>query len=436
MYQFIHTESYGINASTRSKNTEKAGKNVSYVVNEAIRHESAIPHLKAKHIDPLPPIYLHGEPLEKLEATCQGWLDSMTDTKGRKLRKDSLTLLAGVVSAENTIAPDDWNSFKNDVIDWLKKKYGDQLKTVVEHIDEEHPHLHFYVVPEAGKRFETVHQGREAQALEKQKGGNLKAQKEAHNIAMREFQDEFNADCAAKHGMTRLGPKKRRLGRREWVLEQVQAEHAGKLMRHAETLVSTAKTDVVQIKQAAKKEAVQIKAKAAKSVEIAEQKGFAAGIEKAEKMPLIKKILTVFSKAARERDELKNEVKKLSKTASAFSSLKAKAREVFSDFKAAKSDLSEQKQEILELKKSVKDVERLEKENKTLRGELLSVSVDKYQDFYESAEIAKNLENKHENYEIRGSGAINSAGSTSDAQLSESRGRAKRHEAEAKNLGM
>jgi hypothetical protein len=37
--------------------------------------------------------------------------------------------------------------YKNDSIAYLKNKYGKKL-SVIEHTDEEHPHIHFYCIQE------------------------------------------------------------------------------------------------------------------------------------------------------------------------------------------------------------------------------------------------------------------------------------------------
>ncbi|NOL74620.1 mobilization protein, partial [Klebsiella pneumoniae] len=90
---------------------------------------------------------------------------------GHATRKDALCLLAGIVSAPKDIAPEAWEAFQRDSVGWLQGKYGKALRTVIAHHDESHPHLHFYVIPEAGNRFESVHQGRLAAAEVKAQGG-------------------------------------------------------------------------------------------------------------------------------------------------------------------------------------------------------------------------------------------------------------------------
>ena len=67
----------------------------------------------------------------------------------------------------------------------LKTKYGDNLKSVVEHTDEAYPHLHFYVVPKLGDRFDSVHDGYRAANEAKAQGLKKGAQNGAYKSAMK-----------------------------------------------------------------------------------------------------------------------------------------------------------------------------------------------------------------------------------------------------------
>ena len=208
MHQFIHINSYSL---TTPKKAKEGGHSVRSIVGEANREPGNHPHVK----EPQPPVLLHGKPLELLESTCETWASSMTDAKGRKLRKDALCLVAGVVSAPAEIG-EGWQAFRDDSVAWLRKKYGDQLQTVVEHTDEDQPHLHFYVTPAPGQRFDTIHEGRAAS--DAIKGTRVKATKEiAYNAAMTRFQDDFSEAVALRHGMDRLGPGAPRVTRAEAV---------------------------------------------------------------------------------------------------------------------------------------------------------------------------------------------------------------------------
>lgn len=150
------------------------------------------------------------------------WADDSKDARGRKLRADGLALAAGVVSLPSEQAKD-WPRFREATVAWLKQQYGERLRSVVEHTDEAHPHLHFYAVPLPGERFEVLHPGRQAAAKKAQQGAKKGAQNAAYKAAMVGWQDDFQNAVAAHFALTRRGPGKRRLTRGAWKAEQEQA---------------------------------------------------------------------------------------------------------------------------------------------------------------------------------------------------------------------
>lgn len=382
MYQFVHVESYSRTPpkAAESKNQKtgkasgKAGRSVKWVVDEAIRDPGAIPHVEA----PEAPTYLYGEPLEQLEATCEAWAATMTDAKGRKLRKDALCLAAGVVSAPHDIEPEAWASFKAGALDWLKAKYGDDLRTVIEHTDESHPHLHFYCVPQPGQRFETVHQGKAAAAEAKADGKPKGQQNQAYKAAMREFQDEFFDRVGIEHGFTRLGPGKRRLTREEWKLEQVQAAAAKAAIERAETMTADAKAESGLIVDQAKKQAKGVAREALKRADQieqeAEKRGFAQGIAATDKLPWWQRVRLFVGAVVKERDELKNEVanmaQELAQERSEKQSLIAKARGWFRAGKAATQRVRELEPALARAQRKAQDAEQLRERNEALQDSL------------------------------------------------------------------
>jgi len=224
-YQFIHIEGYARTGSKQSRVDRKTKEakvrqkwSAAKVAAEAERHPDACPHVR----EPKPPGVLFGCMPSEAAKQAEDWANDSRDAQGRALRKDGLCLLAGVVSlpAEQEA---DWPEFRAACLTWLKHEYGDRLKSVVEHTDEEHPHLHFYAVPLPGERFENLHSGRQASA-EAIRGGKTKGeQSEAYKAAMRAWQDKFSAEVAASFGLTRIGPARRRLPRDAWLAEQAQA---------------------------------------------------------------------------------------------------------------------------------------------------------------------------------------------------------------------
>lgn len=338
-YQFIHVESYSRSSPKKGKN---GGHSVASVVNEAIREPNSIPHVD----NPKPPTYIYGKPLESLEATCEEWAASMTDAKGRKLRKDALCLAAGVVSMPEDTTPEAWATFRADAVGHLQKKYGDRLQTVIEHTDESHPHLHFYVVPRLGERFEMIHQGKLAAADVKREGGLKGAQNQAYKSAMRAYQDEFFEGVGIKNGLTRIGPGRRRLTREEWKLEQLQVENAAKVIAVAQDSVEFSKVEAAEIKQKANDDAKEFAGKtlvkADKILKAAESKGFQQGYNKAvaevEALPWWKKVGIYISTAVRERDKLRIELEDVRKDGETW---KQKARRYLGISKKLDSELKE-----------------------------------------------------------------------------------------------
>ena len=94
---------------------------------------------------------------------------------------------------------------------------------MIEHQDEEHPHLHFYCVPLPGEDFDLLHEGRAASAKVKRDTAAAKGQHQAsqmrlaYNTAMKGWQDELHAGVGIYLGLARMGPKRMRLkDRGQW----------------------------------------------------------------------------------------------------------------------------------------------------------------------------------------------------------------------------
>ncbi|HCS1561759.1 TPA: hypothetical protein OQM70_004127 [Shigella flexneri] len=219
MYQFIHVESYG-RVSAKKKlnfNDETKGRNVKEIIGEVTRRPGYCDHVE----DPGEPIILYGVNPRELEALTDDYFNNtkLVNSNGvkRGLRKDSHVLLAGVVSLNREVE-EIWDDYKKEAIEWLKKKYGDRLKSVVEHTDEGHPHLHFYCVQDPGLSFDLLHEGKRAYAAV---GGKVKHKKEiAFKNAMREFQESFFNDVSLKYGLMKTGPKRKRMSNSDYKRQQ------------------------------------------------------------------------------------------------------------------------------------------------------------------------------------------------------------------------
>ncbi len=211
-YQFIHIESYArVGSNQKGKSTKW---NIHQIAGEAMRNDE-----DCKHVEhPQEPTVLFGVDAYAAADMAQKWAETSSDASGRKLRKDGSCLLAGVISFPEGRTEADWKAFRDDSIKYLKEKYGENLKSVIEHRDEAFKHIHFYSVPKPGQKFEDIHDGKKA-VLEAKKGNSkiLKGdQNRVYIQAMKEFQEDFYKEVAIKHGMTKTGPKRERLTREQW----------------------------------------------------------------------------------------------------------------------------------------------------------------------------------------------------------------------------
>jgi hypothetical protein len=232
MYQFIHIETYAEIASAKGvsrRNTiNKKGQqnsgtksllNLRQIIAEAKREPGAHPHIP----NPQQPIKIYGLDLDLVEQMAVASKIGQVDSKGRKLRSDTPILLAGISSYprdEYELAPDKFDQWLQDTVSWLQQQYGDSLKNVTLHRDEEHPHIHFYAVSPDG-RAKHLHAGYQAEIpLDKKdnKGRTL-----AHKAAMRLYQDQYYMEVAAKNGMLRDGPRRLRKSR---AVDQAEKAHA------------------------------------------------------------------------------------------------------------------------------------------------------------------------------------------------------------------
>lgn len=225
-YQFGHVEGYARKGGFDAKTKQRVMSGWE-IIEEAERHDNATPHIE----EPQPPILRFGVMPAVVMKEAATWAEQAKDSIGRKLRIDGLCIAAGVISFPS--GKDGWPEYRDDAIEWLKDKYSDDLKSVVEHIDEAYPHIHFYAVPEIGKRFDSVHDGYRAANEAKANGLKKGAQNTAYKSAMKTWQDELHAACGAKYGLARTGPRRQRLTREQWKSQQAVAEQVAELIQQA-----------------------------------------------------------------------------------------------------------------------------------------------------------------------------------------------------------
>lgn len=199
------------------------------IVGEAERDPAYCPHVET----PSPPVVVYGVSPAEAAAAAEAWAKEAKDARGHTLRKDGHCLLAGTTSVPDDIVGT-WENYKKLTVAWLQERYGSRLKSVVEHVDENYRHLHFFVVPLKGERFDAIHEGlRAANEANPDRGNRTlsgKAKTEgrklasaAYDKAMSAYQTSFHDQVTRRFGLTRDGPKRAREPRAVWKARQ---EHA------------------------------------------------------------------------------------------------------------------------------------------------------------------------------------------------------------------
>lgn len=228
MFQFMHTEGYARQSAKKVKVDKKTGKatsmpkrSVAEIIAEVLRDPGACDHVD----DPQSPTFHYGDAdtmrsiPARIEANCAEW-----KRQGHKtVRKDAQVLHTVIASYERGIGTEaDYLDWERRNIAEAKRKWGDRLVAVLGHPDDEdHPHLHIYVLPKFGEdpNVKTLHAGHAAvadavrQAAAVGKDVEPKMQGRIYKAAMRELQDEYYEHVGMYCGMTRIGPGRRRLSR-------------------------------------------------------------------------------------------------------------------------------------------------------------------------------------------------------------------------------
>jgi hypothetical protein len=229
-YQFAHLNVY-------SRKADKTGVNTDFVFGEVMRVAGCCDHVE----HPEEPVLAYGmsvADLKRLHDERAGEART-TNAKGqsRSIRKDQKTLVTVILShpgdADGVASVDEWQARS---IEWLKAKYGDDLKTVVRHNDESYPHLHAYILPAgADMKAAEYHPGMSAKSAIVGRGASIEENRlgdRAYRQAMREWQDDYYDNVGRVCGLTRIGPGGRRLSKAAHNAEKLQAKRLREAMSY------------------------------------------------------------------------------------------------------------------------------------------------------------------------------------------------------------
>jgi hypothetical protein len=197
---------------------------------------------------------------------AEAWAESRGDTYTKKTKKgeveikrgyraDAPVMAGGVISWPREREAE-WTDFRDASVRWLKNHYRERLLSVVEHLDERHPHLHFYCVPLPGEDFGAVHEGYSARQDSRNKGEKAGETITAYKQAMKLWQDDFYNAVAIDFGLARIGPARERKEREAALADRAKLELETKqheLAAAEEKLAETRETLNAGIKTLTKK---------------------------------------------------------------------------------------------------------------------------------------------------------------------------------------
>jgi hypothetical protein len=220
--QFFRVEKFAVQAP-RGK---PGGNDIFKVANEAVRTPGFCPHVE----NPLPPALVYGVGPLEAAGLAQIWARQKTSQflhkpsqtiKVRKFRDDKACALVGVISAppEWSKGPR-WTHFVEACMEWIKKKYGeDRLASLLEHHDEPHLHLHFWIIPRPDEDFSAIHPGQRALEIVGPKAVRV-IRDIVYKKAMSELLDEFHEIVGMHFGLERVSVSGERLPRVVWLRKQ------------------------------------------------------------------------------------------------------------------------------------------------------------------------------------------------------------------------
>lgn len=238
---FIHCQSF-------ARKPNAAGQSVAQVIAEGLRSGEYHPHVDG----PKPPVPIFGNPIEfqKMhdDHVAKCWTRAVKNGQvgERAIRQDRHTLFTVVASYPVSTdivqdSPEELGRFKrwvNLTLAWIRAQYGDQLKAAFAHVDEQYPHLHFWLLPDdRSADASLLHPGkiakRETETRMKAIGTfpreAVKLGNRALKDTMRAWIDDYHREVGAPLGMNRDGPKRRRLSRAQHSAEQLMLDHHRRL---------------------------------------------------------------------------------------------------------------------------------------------------------------------------------------------------------------
>lgn len=176
--------------------------------------------------------------------------------KQRAVRNDRHTLMAAIAShpyltaqvMQDASANSDYQTWVRLNVAFFRTLYGERLVSVVQHMDEDHPHLHAFILPLGDRNCSARDLNPawtakvEAEAAAKAQGLDAKAAVKLGNAAYKDraraLLDQYYHEVSLLAGLTRDGPKRQRQSRAQWQARKAEAERTARLLQEMEARVA------------------------------------------------------------------------------------------------------------------------------------------------------------------------------------------------------
>ncbi len=246
---FFRIEGYGLKARHQAGKQATPWRTIAGVAAEAARMTGAATHVKGTAAIEL----LFGEhPMVLAEIAAQQAQRARNQgtRKPGRLSPTASAIFGAVASFPESSRQrqDDheflerYDAWRERLLEWIKKRWGNFPISVVEHRDEEYWHVHALIVPpmdEQGRLLVgLVHPGYAARGELERAGRSSVPANEAYRAAMRALLDEYHREVGSECGHVRISSKPRqRLTRAQVMTDRRQRTREIELRQHERNLV-------------------------------------------------------------------------------------------------------------------------------------------------------------------------------------------------------
>jgi hypothetical protein len=260
---FFRIEGYGLEARRQTGKKATPWRTIEGVASEAARKVGAASHVKGEVAVEL---LLGEDPMTVAEAAADQAREAMNQGKVKpgRLSPTASSIFGAVASypessrerAEDDSFIERYNAWRERLLIWIQKRWGQFRISVVEHRDEGFWHVHILIVPpmDTDRRLLVglVHPGYAARGDLEREGRSSRVANDAYRTAMRALLDEYHQEVGAPSGHARQSAvPRRRLTRAQALVDRRQREREVDLRERERDLIVT--SDRLQRREASQR---------------------------------------------------------------------------------------------------------------------------------------------------------------------------------------